>query len=60
MALRARCVVRSDPARADLRGIASSLLDDIKADSDRYVCDVLLTDEKQRVTYGASKESLQR
>ena len=56
MALRGRCVVRFDPSRAELGGIAASLLDDLSGRSRRYVCDILLAEDRQRVTYGTRKE----
>ena len=54
--LSARCTVRFDPARAELGGIAASLLSDISEGSRQYVADILLTEERQRVTYGASEK----
>lgn len=54
-ALRGRCLVRFDPARAELGGIAASLLDDISRRPGEYVVDFLLTENRQRVTYGKSE-----
>jgi hypothetical protein len=52
MALRGRCRVRYDFSRADFGGLASSLIQDITEDS-RGIFDLLLTDDRQRVTYAA-------
>ena len=53
MALRGRCTVRFDAKRAELGGIAASLLDDISERAGSYVVDVLLTADRQRITYAA-------
>ncbi len=55
--LRARCVVRLNSHRPDLGGIATSLFDELSDNRSGYAVDVLLTEERQRVTYGAGKNT---
>ncbi len=56
IALRGRGIVRFDPKCVDMGGIAASLFDDISNHSDCYVFDILLTEDRQRVTYGTNKD----
>lgn len=53
--LRARCVVRFDPGRVDLGGIAASMLDDLSDRAGAFVVEVLITERVQRVTYVGGK-----
>ncbi len=56
-ALRGRCEVRFDHTRASLGGITASLLTDLSHESNRYVCEFLLTPERQRISYGVGGKS---
>lgn len=57
-ALRGRCVVRFTPGTVELGGIASSLFGDLTGGKDRYVAEFLITEEQQRVTYGAGDAAI--
>src|SRR5438105_3298092 len=50
--LRGVCRVRFDRNRMDMGGIAASLVEDLAGDSDSFTFEILLTDNRQRVTYG--------
>jgi hypothetical protein len=51
-ALRGRAAVRVDPTLVEIGGLASPLLDSLGESRGRYVCDALVTAERQRITYG--------
>jgi hypothetical protein len=56
-ALRCRFLVRVDPGIAKFGGVAGSLLGAVAGNSDRFAVELLLTPERQRVTFGPSADA---